>query len=258
MGRQMSDAPRQPPPKREVALALLEESSMFIHLDPRRPNVLVPKGFLTQHQLVLQVGLNMAIPIPDLTIDEAGISCTLSFNRAPFWCRIPWTAIYALVGEDGRGGVWPEEVPPEIQQQKQGMAPAKGPGSKRPRPKLAAVSSTRMGGKEDRSLDDLSDPSGQDGGGPPDLAEAEPAADAESYGSNAAEDRSHQRSPEPARAALTSVPRVSQPRAVQDASAEDEGAGEAAPTQVPAAAPAPTAPGKKAKREIPPYLRVIK
>ena len=60
---------------------------MFIHLDPRRPDVLVPKGFMGQPQLVLQVGLNMAIPIPDLKIDEGGISCTLSFNRAPFWCR---------------------------------------------------------------------------------------------------------------------------------------------------------------------------
>ena len=101
MGPEMSDAPRQPPPKKEVALALLEESSMFIHLDPRRPDVLVPKGFMGQPQLVLQVGLNMAIPIPDLKVDDHGISCTLSFNRSAFWCRIPWSAIYALVGEDG-------------------------------------------------------------------------------------------------------------------------------------------------------------
>ncbi len=93
MGQELSDAPRQSPPKKDVALALLEESSMFIHLDPRRPDVLVPKGFMGQPQLVLQVGLNMAIPIPDLHIDEVGISCTLSFNRAPFWCRIPWSAI---------------------------------------------------------------------------------------------------------------------------------------------------------------------
>src|SRR3954471_12175868 len=66
----MSDAPRQPPPKKEVALALLEGSSLFVHLDPRRPGVLVPKGFTGQHQLVLQVGLNMAIPIPDLKVDD--------------------------------------------------------------------------------------------------------------------------------------------------------------------------------------------
>src|SRR4051812_20192801 len=138
----MSDAPRQPPPKKDVALALLEESSMFVHLDPRREGVSVPKWFTGQPQLVLQVGLNMAIPIPDLAVEDEGISCTLSFNRAPFWCRIPWSAIYALVGEDGRGGVWADDVPPEIQLQKQTPAATKAPTSKKGRPKLAAVDSS--------------------------------------------------------------------------------------------------------------------
>ena len=128
----MSDAPRQPPPKKEVALALLEESSMFIHLDPRRADVLVPKGFMGQPQLVLQVGLNMAIPIPDLKVDEAGISCTLSFNRSPFWCRIPWSAVYALIDENGRGGVWAEDVPPEIQQQRPSSGASRGTPAKNP------------------------------------------------------------------------------------------------------------------------------
>lgn len=151
----MSNVPRQPPPKKEVALALLEESSMFIHLDPRRPDVIVPKWFTGQPQLVLQVGLNMAIPIPDLKIDEFGITCTLSFNRAPFWCKIPWTAIYALVGaEDGRGGVWPDDVPPEIQLQQQrssSSGPQRSSGQKRPRPKLAAVDGETVPDRSERS-----------------------------------------------------------------------------------------------------------
>src|SRR5262249_5516416 len=101
--------------------------------------VLVPKGFMGQPQLVLQVGLNMAIPIPDLKLDDEGITCTLSFSRSPFWCRIPWTAIYALVGEDGRGGVWPDDVPPEIQLQQRAPSQQKQAPAKRPRPRLAAV-----------------------------------------------------------------------------------------------------------------------
>jgi hypothetical protein len=223
----MSTPPRQPPPKKEVALALLEESSMFIHLDPRRPEVTVPKWFNGQPQLVLQVGLNMAIPIPDLKLDEKGITCTLSFNRAPFWCKIPWTAIYALVGEDGRGGVWPDDVPPEIQlQQKQNaqqQAPSQRPGSKRPRPKLTAVPAEGAP-REAAPRDD-------------DRAEPEPAAE--------------ERKPTPIRRGPVAVP---PPRAVEPAAQEEE---EAAPNEAPPA-PAPQSAGKKPKREIPPYLRVIK
>jgi hypothetical protein len=75
---------------------------------------LVPTWFKNQPQLVLQVGLNMPVPILDLNVDEKGVSCTLSFNRSPQFCRVPWNAIYALVGEDGRGMVWPDDVPPEV------------------------------------------------------------------------------------------------------------------------------------------------
>lgn len=136
----MSDSPSDKlPPKKEVALALLEGESVFIHLDPRREGVLVPKQFVKQTQLVLQVGLKLAIRIPDLHIDDEGISCTLSFNRAPFWCRMPWAAIYALVGPDGRGMLWPDDVPPEVAAQ---MRAGRGKSSaKRPRPRLSAVRS---------------------------------------------------------------------------------------------------------------------
>ena len=219
----MSNASRQPPPKKEVALALLEESSMFIHLDPRRPDVSVPKWFVTQPQLVLQVGLNMAIPIPDLRVEDDGISCTLSFNRAPFWCKIPWSAIYALVGEDGRGGVWPDDVPPEIQLQQRSAAQQKPAPSKRPRPKLSAVGSqpqpASARGADKAKVEDA-------------VVEEEP-----------------KRAATPVRRGPVAVP--STPR--EETSEGDEAA--------PAAEPTPTAPpaaGKKPKREIPPYLRVIK
>lgn len=230
----MSDVPRQPPPKKEVALALLEGSSLFVHLDPRRPGVLVPKGFTGQHQLVLQVGLNMAIPIPDLKVDDIGVSCTLSFNRSPFWCRLPWTAIYALVGEDGRGMVWPDDVPQEVasQMQKQQQNPQAGkaaPG-KKARPKLAAVES-----EEDIARREASDKS----------------------------------KPTPIRRGLEAVPPArSTPRAVPSPEPATRSIGgseaEVLPTDggdSPELEPVPQAPaarGKKPKRELPPYLRVIK
>jgi stringent starvation protein B len=114
------------PPKKDVALALLEQASMYIHLDPRADAVKVPAWFKKQAQLVLQVGLNMAVPIPDLHVDEQGLSCTLSFNRSPFLCMIPWPAVFALVGEKGQAMVWAEDVPAEVAAQAQAQkAPEK-------------------------------------------------------------------------------------------------------------------------------------
>ncbi|HLV66553.1 MAG TPA: ClpXP protease specificity-enhancing factor SspB [Polyangiaceae bacterium] len=109
----MASPPRLPA-KKDVALALLEQSTVFVHLDPRGEAVRVPPWFKKQPQLVLQVGLNMAVPIPDLEVSDDALSCTLSFNRSPHFCSIPWTSVFALIGENGRGMVWPEDVPPEV------------------------------------------------------------------------------------------------------------------------------------------------
>jgi stringent starvation protein B len=116
------------PPKKDVALALLERASVFVHLDPRAEGVVVPPWLRKQPQLVLQIGLNMAVKIPDLEIVEGGVSCTLSFSRRPHFCYVPWTAVYALVGEDGRGMVWPEDIPPEVASQ----SPAAATSRRRP------------------------------------------------------------------------------------------------------------------------------
>jgi len=116
--------PVELPPKKDVALALLEQSTVFVHLDPRAQDVVVPAWFKKQPQLVLQIGLNMPVPIPDLQLDDDCVSCTLSFNRSPFFCRIPWKAVYALIGEDRRGMVWPNDVPREVAVQAQAQARA--------------------------------------------------------------------------------------------------------------------------------------
>ena len=141
---EMTTLPSRLPPKKDVATALLEGPSLFIHLDPRKAEVVVPPYFKRQPQLVLQVGLNMPIPIPDLALDDDGITCTLSFNRSPFWCRIPWASVYALVGEDGKGMVWPDDVPSEIvaEMQRPVRAPAerqRGAAKTRTRPRPAAA-----------------------------------------------------------------------------------------------------------------------
>lgn len=97
---------------------------MFVHLDPRAAEVQVPEWFKKQPQLVLQIGLNMPVPIPDLHLDDQKMSCTLSFNRSPFLCVVPWAAVFAMVDEEGRAMVWPEDVPPEVQAQARDRGPA--------------------------------------------------------------------------------------------------------------------------------------
>jgi stringent starvation protein B len=145
------------PRKKAVALDLLERTSVYVHLDPRRPGVIVPQGFLKQPQLVLQIGLNMAIQIPDLDVGEEGITCTLSFNKRPQFCSLPWSAIYALIGEQGGGMVWPEDVPAEVVSQQRSAAKKEA----RPRkPGLRAIS-----GSADRNISDE------------ELAEAVPASE---------------------------------------------------------------------------------
>ena len=102
------------PPKKEVALALLERSNVDVYLDPRAKGVVVPPQFRKEPRLILKIGLNMPVPIPDLHLDEESVSCTLSFNRSPFYCVVPWSSVFAMVGEDGRGMVWPDDVPQEL------------------------------------------------------------------------------------------------------------------------------------------------
>ncbi|MBI5513529.1 MAG: hypothetical protein HY909_07145 [Deltaproteobacteria bacterium] len=133
-----------PASKRELLHHLLELGSVFLHLDPRRAGVVVPSWLAVKPQLVLQLGLNFAIPIPDLEIDDEGVRCTLSFNRAPFHCVLPWDAVYALVAEDGQVSVWHEDLPLELVPQpalavRRDQPAPRGGRSKRPKPKISLV-----------------------------------------------------------------------------------------------------------------------
>jgi stringent starvation protein B len=248
-GQEMPDAPRPLPPKKEVALALLEGPSLFVHLDPRREGVLVPKWFVSQPQLVLQVGLNMAIPIHDLKVDDDGVSCTLSFSRTPFWCRLPWSAVYALVGEDGRGMVWPQDVPPEVatQMQKQQAATSKA-SAKKAKPKLNAVVDGDGSGE-------------REGNARPSKRTRDESKSESAKESKRSEGTLRGIGPRAAFGAESERERVAAgpaPEAVRD---QETAAGRASSPSNPDDAPASDRPGptaKKPKRELPPYLRVIK
>jgi hypothetical protein len=111
-----TSADASPTKEQSLTEMLAEHESVFVVLDPRVSGVVVPPHLAKQATLSLQIGLNMAVRIPDLRISPWGFSATLSFNRSPFHCRVPWKAVYALRtdGPEPFGRAWPESVPEEV------------------------------------------------------------------------------------------------------------------------------------------------
>jgi stringent starvation protein B len=102
------------PAKRSTMDKLLRDGPVLVHLDPRRQGVDVPAHHRGEPRLVLRFGYGLTPPIVDLTLEEQTLSGTLTFRGVPHKCIIPWSAVFAVVGEDGRGLVWGEDVPAEI------------------------------------------------------------------------------------------------------------------------------------------------
>jgi stringent starvation protein B len=102
------------PPKQEAFLALLAEGWTSLHLDARRDGVIVPAHLKGEPHLVLQYGHDLPIPIPDLTVNEQGVSATLSFARTPSTTVIPWSAVYVVTAVDGRGVLYQEDIPSDV------------------------------------------------------------------------------------------------------------------------------------------------
>lgn len=92
--------------KRRVADALLRKGWIKVQFDPNRVFVTIPPWFRGRSShVILQFGYNMPVPIPDLAVDEVGISGTLHFDGKPYLCFIPWTAVSAVVDEKTSNGL---------------------------------------------------------------------------------------------------------------------------------------------------------
>src|SRR5262249_11337100 len=89
-------------------------------------------------------------PIPDLRLDDDGMSCTLSFSRAGFFCVVPWSTVFAMVGEDGRGMVWPDDVPAEVARQTQVRVVDGPPGKEAAKPTPVRAAKTAPKAKRPR------------------------------------------------------------------------------------------------------------
>lgn len=261
------------PPKKEVALALLERSNVDVYLDPRAKGVVVPAQFRREPRLILKVGLNMPVPIPDLRVDEDSMSCTLSFSRSPFYCVVPWTSVFAMVGEDGRGMVWPDDVPRELAVKVVEAAEDTQEGAREETVGREPPGSERAG----VGAATTSSPSPSSAGGRRNGRAASRDRASEELPKTGAGKRKKKKEkeeappPPPPRPVLSAVPplapveaeaEVRQPIQQRRPAAYDGGAAipSSRPSQpTPSRAPqSASVPPRRPKRELPPYLRVVK
>jgi hypothetical protein len=116
-----------PNQKRATIEAFLSSGgTVSLLLDGRHPDVDLPTRLCSQNHVQLDIGLNMSIPIPDLEIDDAGITATLSFNRSPELCFVPWGALWGARSGIGKV-IWPADVPSELR-----VGPPKVPAAAAP------------------------------------------------------------------------------------------------------------------------------
>jgi stringent starvation protein B len=104
------------PEKKERLLAALDQGMVMIHLDARRPGVLVPAPLRTE--LHLRLNLSYRFDPPDLTVGEWGIRCTLSFSGSRFTVAVPWSALFAISSHVTKEyWTYPDDMPAELLQQ---------------------------------------------------------------------------------------------------------------------------------------------
>jgi stringent starvation protein B len=94
-------------------LACLERGMTMVHLDARRPGVLVPDHLKREAHLLLN--LSYRFQPPDLTVSDWGVRQTLTFGGVPFCVALPWSALYAISSHHSKEfWMYPDDMPPEL------------------------------------------------------------------------------------------------------------------------------------------------
>jgi stringent starvation protein B len=127
--------------KKDQVLECLEKGMTQIHLDARRPGVLVPEKFKGDHHLVLNVSYRF--DPPDLAVSEWGVRQTLSFGGSRFTIAVPWSALYAVASLTTREFfMFPDDMPAELADsatEKATLPPSPEPDEKKARAVLREV-----------------------------------------------------------------------------------------------------------------------
>ena len=101
--------------KKDRLLAALERGLVMVHLDARRPGVLVPAELRCESHLRLHLSYKF-VP-PDLSVGDWGIRSTLSFSGKRFTVAVPWSALFAVTSKvTHEFWMFPEDMPSELTQ----------------------------------------------------------------------------------------------------------------------------------------------
>ncbi len=99
--------------KKARLLGSLEQGLTMIHLDARRPGVLVPEHLKQEPHLLLN--LSYRFEPPDLAVGEWGVRCTLTFGGKRFTIAVPWSALYAISSHHSKEfWMYPDDMPREL------------------------------------------------------------------------------------------------------------------------------------------------
>src|SRR5215471_17945360 len=102
--------------KKDRLLSALERGMAMIHLDARRPGVVVPE--VLRSELHLRLNLSYRFDPPDLTVGDWGIRSTLSFSGKRFTVAVPWSALFAITSHVTKEfWMFPDDTPRELLEQ---------------------------------------------------------------------------------------------------------------------------------------------
>jgi stringent starvation protein B len=101
------------PQKFAVFSRFVSKGKVMVTLDARRTGVTVPAHLANEPQLNLDFSERFGLS--DFVYDERGVRASLSFNRQPFFCDVPWASVYALFSHaDNERLTWARSLPQEI------------------------------------------------------------------------------------------------------------------------------------------------
>lgn len=114
--REQREAPADPwaAKKLEAFQRLIDEGMVLVNFDARRPGVSVPP----HHRGDPQLGLNFSLRfyVDDFAYDEKGVRASLSFHGEPYFCEIPWSAVFMLRSHvTDEVFLFPSSVPEELE-----------------------------------------------------------------------------------------------------------------------------------------------
>ena len=104
------------PEKKDRLLCALRHGMAMIHLDARRPGVVVPET--VRSEVHLRLNISHRFDPPDLAIGDWGIRSTLSFAGKRFTVAVPWSALFAITSHVTKEfWMFPDDMPRELLEQ---------------------------------------------------------------------------------------------------------------------------------------------